>query len=163
MSHIFSFQQTHYTVSYITMIKIIITIIDPAEYILSVQEISINFISIFCSQTPDQNSSFLLTISNISTSNVVTLNNPIYLFSIPKDAPPCEVYNFSVTATYVGATYTGAGCSVPSPVLSTMLPSLPDIDKMERTIEYTLAANTFGELILNVSLEVNYTYYSICS
>ena len=53
-------------------------------------------------------------------------------------APPCEVYNFSVTATYVGVTYTGAGCSVPGPVISTMLPSLPNLERLEFSLMYSL-------------------------
>ena len=73
---------------------------------------------------------------------VTTNNTPAQIMRIPldqsqsyhvyeghSDASPCEVYNFSVTATPgpVGAKYRGDGCSVPSPVLSRMLPSLPDI------------------------------------
>ena len=84
----------------------------------------------------------------------LVLHNTLYLFTAPEDVPPCEVYNFSVTATHVGATYTGAGCSVPSPVLSTMLPSLPNIDKMEQTIQFTLEKLS-GELIFNISYEVS--------
>ena len=82
------------------------------------------------------------------------LSEPYYLFTAPEDAPPCEVYNFSVTATYVGATYTGAGCSVPSPVLSTMLPSLPDITPVESSIQYVLIKQDI-KLIINVTFEVS--------
>ena len=81
-------------------------------------------------------------------------SEPYFLFTAPKDAPPCEVYNFSVTATYVGATYTGAGCSVPSPVLSTMLPSLPDITPVESSIQYDLIKQDI-KLIINVTFEVS--------
>ena len=44
------------------------------------------------------------------------LSDPYYAFTAPEGAPPCEVYNFFVTATYDidGVTYTGAGCSVQS-------------------------------------------------
>ena len=73
-----------------------------------------------------------------ASSNMQTLSflvhEPYFVFTAPEDALPCEVYNFSVTATYVGATYTGAGCSVPSPVLSAMLPSLPDATRLESTL-----------------------------
>ena len=93
-------------------------------------------------------------ISSSSFHTNLLLNSTFYPFTAPEDAPLCEVYNFSVTATYVGATYTGAGCSVPSPVLSTMLPSLSDTDKLERTIQFTLA-KPFDELILNISFEVS--------
>ena len=118
-----------------------------------------NFINIsWSSQTSVEISSdiesFLLMIrSNYAYNSTIPLNESFYPFTAPEDASPCEVYNFSVTATYVGATYTGAGCSVPSPVLSTMLPSLPDIYEMERTIKFTLAKLS-GQLILNVSFEV---------
>ena len=60
---------------------------------------------------------FSLTVSHGSSSQVISLNDSFYYFTAPEDAPPCEVYNFSVTATHVGATYTGAGCSVPSPAV----------------------------------------------
>ena len=39
------------------------------------------------------------------------------MFTAPEGAPHCEVYSFSVTATYVSATYTGTSRSVRSPVL----------------------------------------------
>ncbi len=60
------------------------------------------------------------------------------MFTAPEGAPPCEVYNFSVTATYVGATYTGAGCSATSPVVSSMFPSLPDQRILELSVNYSL-------------------------
>ena len=72
----------------------------------------------------DINQIYTLTVtSNNTHPQTPQLHQPFYIFNAPDCAPPCEVYNFSVTATYVGATYTGAGCSVPSPVLSRMLPS----------------------------------------
>ena len=88
--------------------------------------------------------SFLLTISHGSSSEMISLNESHYHFTAPEGAPPCEVYNFSVTATYVGATYTGASCSVPSPVLSTMLPSLPDIRSLSDSISYHLVKVSHG-------------------
>ena len=74
------------------------------------------------------------------------LDTPYFTFTAPEGAPPCEVYNFSVTATYdiVGATYTGAGCSVPSPVLSRMLPSLPNVTKLESSLDYSLELKSGG-------------------
>ena len=73
------------------------------------------------------------------------IQEPFYVFSaLDKDASPCEVYNFSVTATYPGATYTGTGCSVPSPVFTTMLPSLPDITRLESSVKYSLKKNLSG-------------------
>ena len=103
---------------------------------------------------------FLLTISHGSSSHNMTLNDSYYHFTAPEGAPPCEVYNFSVTATYVGATYTGAGCSVPSPVLSTMLPSLPSIDRLESSLNFVLSKKS-GGLSLHVSFKVSaHNYYS---
>ena len=102
----------------------------------------------------------LLTISHGSSSDIMSLNEPYYHFTAPEGAPPCEVYNFSVTATYVGATYTGAGCSVPSPVLSTMLPSLPSIDRLESSLNFVLSKKS-GGLSIQVSFEVcAHNYYS---
>ena len=84
------------------------------------------------------------------------------VFTAPQGAPPCEVYNFSVSATYVGATYTGDGCSVPSPVLSRMLPSLPDIENLESSLSHSLEKisetvtlqTTF--LVLTITVELGF-------
>ena len=86
------------------------------------------------------------------------LYEPYYLFTAPEGAPPCEIYNFSVTATYnVGATYAGADCSVPSQVLSTMLPSLPDIDILESSMDYSLKMLSGKKVILSISYQVGIT------
>jgi hypothetical protein len=73
---------------------------------------------------------FSLRVSRGSSIQEIPMlrNESTYYFTAPEGAPPCEVYNFSVTATYVGATYTGAGCRVSSSVISTTLPSPPSID-----------------------------------
>ena len=102
---------------------------------------------------------FSLKINDGSKSQVVSLNESSYTFTAPEGAPPCQIYNFSVTTTqydFAGASYTGAGCSVPSPVLSTMLPSLPDIDQVESSLNYSLMKHPNGGLLLHVSLSVSY-------
>ena len=81
---------------------------------------------------------YSLSIVYGSSHDVVPVNDTHYSFRAPDNAPPCQVYNFSVTATPVGATYTGDGCSVPSPVLSRMLPSLPDIILLESSLNHML-------------------------
>ena len=83
------------------------------------------------------------------------LDTPYFTFTAPESASPCEVYNFSVTATYdtVSATYTGDGCSVPSPVLSRMLPSLPNVTKLESSLDYSLELNS-GGIILKLLVAV---------
>ena len=102
----------------------------------------------------DQAQIFLLTISHGSSSDNVSLNESYYHFTAPEGAPPCEVYNFSVTATYVGATYTGAGCSVPSNVIEMMLPSLPNIARLEISLVYSLVQSS-KQFILSISFEVS--------
>ena len=97
---------------------------------------------------------FLLKISHGLSRQIISLNESYYNFTAPEGAPPCEVYNFSVTATYVGATYTGAGCSVPSPVLSRMLPFLPDVESLESSLTYHLVQQV-GIFTLNVTFEVS--------
>ena len=105
--------------------------------------------------------SYRLIVRNETTlSQFFPLHQPYYIFTAPEGAPPCEVYNFSVTATYVGATYTGAGCSVPSPVLSRMLPSLPNIDRINSSLMYFLVMTDDG-LKLNISFEVILTILAI--
>ena len=101
------------------------------------------------------NQTYMLTVTSSNTQpRIVQLHRPYQVFTAPEGTPPCEVYNFSVTATYVGATYTGAGCSVPSPVISRMLPSLPDIANLNFSLTHSLLKRG-GETKLNVTFEVH--------
>ena len=105
--------------------------------------------------SPDVNLTYeLFVMSDNTDKKTIQIDKLYFVFTAPENAPICEVYNFSVTATYVGATYSGAGCSVPSPVLSTMLPSLPDIESLERSINYTVKKES-GTVYLLVSFQVS--------
>ena len=103
----------------------------------------------------DINQTYMLTVTSSSTALSWILQQPYYVFTAPDGASHCEVYNFSVIGTYdiVGATYTIAGCSVPSPVLSRMLLSLPDISRVESSTYYFLE-KTLGRISLNVTFSV---------
>ena len=112
---------------------------------------------------PDVNLTYKLFVTSDNTEErTFQIDEHYSVFTAPEDAPPCEVYNFSVTATYVGATYTGAGCSVPSPVLSTMLPSLPDIEQLEGSLKYTLKKRSTSSIVLFVSYKVCSIYSTPC-
>ena len=104
---------------------------------------------------------FSLTVSHGSSSQVISLNDSFYYFTAPEDAPPCEVYNFSVTAKYdfVGATYTGAGCNI-SGSASVMLPSLPNITRPRTSLQHDLmkVSTTFT---LTVLFEVSFYSHSL--
>ena len=101
----------------------------------------------------DINQIYTLTVTRNNTHpQTLQLHQPFYVFNAPDGAPPCEVYNFSVTATHVGVSYTGAGCSVPSPVLSRMLPSLPDISGLESSVEYSVEKHSDSSIALNIHL-----------
>ena len=96
-----------------------------------------------------------LTVVN-STNQLLAfiLQKPYHIFTAPEGAPPCEVYNFSVTAAYIGATYTGAGCSDTTTVLSRMMPSLPNISRLESTLDYVLEKRSTS-FVVKVSFEVS--------
>ena len=89
------------------------------------------------------------------------LQESFIVFNASEDAAPCEVYNFSVTATYtyVGTTYTGDGCSIRSPVISRTLPSLPDVEVLDSTLTYSLAKED-GGVNFNASFEVIFSLKS---
>ena len=109
----------------------------------------------------DANQAFTLTVTSANTESrtIRVTNERHYVFEAQEDAPPCEVYNFSVTATPVGATYTGDGCSVPSPVLSRMLPSLPDTTPLKLSQNYSLQSLQSGEIELTVYFQVGLGVY----
>ena len=110
---------------------------EPSPVIVDATDLHLQTVNISWSSLSQ--SIYTLTIMNSSNTHnqpqILKLNQSYYEFTASEGVPPCEVYNFSVTATYVGATYTGARCSVPSPVLSRMLPSLPDIGPPIFTLE----------------------------
>ena len=128
---------------------------------LAVEDLNMHSVNVSWSQESSAlttlSSQFNLTISHGSQSRIIPLNDPHYHFSPSKNASPCDVYNFSVTATYdiVGATYTGDGCSVPSPVLSMMLPSLPDVSNLESSLNYSLVMESSGGVMLRVIFMVS--------
>lgn len=92
--------------------------------------------------------------SSNSKTQYFQLNDTNYIFTAPKGSDPCDVYNFSVTATYTGAIYTGADCSVPSEIYSMMLPSLPDIENVESTLNYSVEKRSAERVSLNIQFEV---------
>ena len=100
---------------------------------------------------------FSLMISNGSSNETIVLTEPHYTFNFPEGSPPCDVYNFTVAATYVGALYTGAGCSEPSAVISITHPFLPDIEQLESSLENTLILSRNDDhLILRISFNVSF-------
>ena len=131
-------------------------LVDPTPLTLKVLDVGVRSVNLTWDlSVGGAAQSFLLTISHGSSSDNMSLNESYYHFIAPEGAPPCEVYNFSVTATYVGATYTGVGCRVPSPVISTMLPSLPNIGRLEYSLMYSLVQNSEKYILNNISFEVN--------
>ena len=127
----------------------------------SVQSSNIYWSSLPSLVDPKPNQTYILSVTSPSIREQrFLLYEPYYLFNAPEGAPPCEVYNFSVTATYdsVGTTYTGAGCSLPSQVLSTMLPSLPDMDLLASSVDYSLKMQSGKKVTLSVSYQVGTQY-----
>ena len=108
----------------------------------------------------DINETYTLSVTSANIQpQIVELYELSYVFTAPEGAPPCEVYNFSVLATYhdiAGTTYTGDGCSVATPVLQRMLPSLPDIRNLESSLYLVLMKNATGQVTLKVSFSVSF-------
>ena len=144
---------------------------EPSPITFSSYDLGVRSVNISWSQVPslelNQTYYFLTVISRNDFNESFQLNQPYYNFIAPENTPPCEVYNFSISATYVGATYTGAGCSVPSPVLSRTLPSLPVISELEASIGYSIIKQSDGIVSVTVNFHVslspmnnnNYTLY----
>ena len=99
---------------------------------------------------------YTVTVRDSESNEMISsqLGEQYLVFNTSDDTPPCEVYNFSVTATYVGATYTGVGCSEPSNEVF-MLPSLPDIRELESSLKnYLIKEST--KITLSILFEVRY-------
>ena len=99
-----------------------------------------------------------LTISHgsISDSQLISLNESTYHFTVPEGVPPCEVYNFSVTLTYVNKVDVTTGCSI---LLETILYSRNSLDTDH---DLWTEVDLLGELILNIIVKVSiglHNYY----
>ena len=132
------------------------TILLQAEDKIEEQSLNISWID-----PHKANRTYNLTVINSANQQLeFILQNTYHKFTTPEGAPSCEVYNFSVTATFVGATYTGAGCSDTSPVLSRMLPSLPNISRLESYLDYVLEKRSTS-FIIKVSFEVSHHDFTV--
>ena len=104
-----------------------------------IQAVTLSWIPSLSSK--DINETYTLTAMSSGTRpQIVEQNETSYVFNGPEGFQPCELYNFSVTASLVGTTGTHivTGCSVPNEPITTMLPSLPNISRMESSVGYIL-------------------------
>lgn len=143
----------------------ILTELSPVN--LNAMDVGLQTVNIFWSSlslplpltTRDINETFKLTVISTNTQPLLLeLDERSYVFSSPDGTPPCEIYNISVLATYheiAGVTYTGPGCSVSTRVLQRMLPSLPDISKLESSLTYTLKKDSSGNVTLRLFFSVS--------
>ena len=125
---------------------------------MEAHDITLRMANISWSPNPfSSNNNYSVSVTSSSMKpHSYEVQTPSFKFIAPDYAPPCEVYNFSVTATPVGATYTGDDCSVPSPVLSRMLPSLPDKVKLESSLNCSLERrNDDGRMTMTMSIMVS--------
>ena len=138
--------------------------IGPTPFKLTVEDMNTYSINISWSQQsfvfPTLSSQFNLMVSHGSQTDVISTNDTSYLFFPPRNASPCEVYNFSVMHTHIGATYTGSGCGEPGPVLSTMLPTLPNINNLESSIQYSLKQEPNEGIAMRVTFTVSCFFLS---
>ena len=124
----------------------------------TLQSVNVTWSSLPSLVDPKPTQKYTLTVKSRSFGvQTHQLYKQYYLFTAPVGAPPCEVYNFSVSATYgvIGATYTGDGCSEPGPVFSMMLPSRPNIAMLESSLSTALEIDPSGGVLLRVSFKVS--------
>ena len=123
---------------------------------MKAQSINVQVANISWNSISTWNNNYTLSVTSSSMQPAsYKLQTRSFSFKAPPNAPPCEIYNFSITATPVGATYTGDGCSVPSPVLSRMLPSLPDVIPVTESQEFSLHNVQSGKVEMTVYFKVS--------
>jgi hypothetical protein len=99
------------------------------------------------------NESYTLTVNSENTQPQLHESlESSFLFTAPDDAPPCEVYNFTATFDSVGATSGVVGCSV---VFSRMLPSLPNKQGLESSLNYSIEREDANTVSIVVSIKVS--------
>ena len=92
-----------------------------------------------------------LTISHGSTSGsqLISLNESTYHFTAPEGAPPCEVYNFSITLAHANNADIRTDCSV---LLETILYSR---NPLNTNYDLWIEVDLLGALILNITVKVS--------
>ena len=141
------------------ILKLLIATIDHRIFLVGgVMDMGVNLSWSRSQGLQDAALRFSLRVSDGSSiQEIMLFNESTYYFTAPEGAPPCQVYNFSITATYIGAAYIGAGCSVPSTVLSTTLPSLPSISLLESSLNFVLSKKSAAA---GFSLQV---FFKVCA
>ena len=98
------------------------------------------------------NESYTLTVNSENTRPQLHKSlESSFLFTAPDDAPPCEVYKFTATFDSIGAS-TGVGCSA---MLSRMLPSLPNKQGLESSLNYSTEREDDNTVSIVVSIKVS--------
>ena len=94
-----------------------------------------------------------LTISHgsISDSQLISLNESTYRFTVPEGAPPCELYNFSVSRS-VTTKYVGAKPDCSALLEALILYSKTPLDAYK---DFWTKVVLLGELILNITVKVS--------
>ena len=150
-------------------LKMLTAVTPVSQYVMDIDLQTVNILWMSLSlpsslmiQNINQIYTLTVTRNNTQPQIIQLYQLSYYVFTAPEGDPPCEVYNFCVTTTYVGATYTGSGCSVPSPVISRMLPSLPALYQVEVSLNYSLIKNESKVKLVVSFLMRNYSnYYSL--
>ena len=103
---------------------------------------------------------YTLVVNSSTVNQSWKLNRTHTVFTSPTAAPPCEIYNFSVTASYdkIGTTYSGAECCVPTSLYDRMVPSAPRFNNIETFPNHSLTNNGYGNLSLAVHFKVSYIF-----
>ena len=92
--------------------------------------------------------SYFVNVTNLNTSGVFRsgeLNTPSFNFSGREDGSPCDVYQFTVTAS------NAAGCSDPSDTFTASLPSGKLLVEIYNVSNLNILTNVLTFICINVS------------
>ena len=101
--------------------------------------------------------SYNLTIGHGSSSDsqLISVNESTYHFTVPEGAPPCEVYNFSVSVK--NTKYVGARPDCSALLEALMLYSKTPLDAYK---DFWTKVVLLGELILNITVKVSISVHN---
>jgi hypothetical protein len=102
------------------------------------------------------NESYTLTVNSENTQPQLHESlESSFLFIASDDAPPCEVYGFNATFDSVGATALTSGVAGCSVVFSRMIPSLPNKQGLESSLNYSIEREDANTVSIVISIKVS--------